>query len=443
MRPLHRFKLSSFQVILLGFAAVILIGAFLLMLPISSKDGIVTPFSDALFTSTSAVCVTGLIVQDTATYWSYFGQAVILILIQIGGLGVVTVAASVSILAGRKIGLGQRSTMQEAMSAPSVGGIVRLTWFILKGVLIVEIIGMLAMMPVFYTMSILSDITDSIDKNNPDDNQNAIYCTIDWLSDNIVEPYEKSFVYEIYKSMALVDLMNATVRIGTRVQLGEETHYVDDIVRGVITNTVTVVTNLISARPNPQAFGKALNGILTQPFLLSTLTGFITDMMADVEITEPEEGDILGSITNTILAHYKYADSSVIEEDMSAITDMLVYLVDQGFLFAIASGELGFEEVLTDKDNIKGLLGTMSGLSVYDIVMSGAFELAVNTMGPMLGSPMNNVVGYTSFVDKIGNHLLEHKQSFHLLENMDYYDLPSKLNHKPNPLVVMYFLQLL
>ena len=98
MRPLHRFKLSSFQVILLGFAAVILIGAFLLMLPTSSKEGVVTPFSDALFTSTSAVCVTGLIVQDTATYWSYFGQAIILILIQIGGLGVVTVAASVYIL---------------------------------------------------------------------------------------------------------------------------------------------------------------------------------------------------------------------------------------------------------------------------------------------------------------------------------------------------------
>ncbi|MBR2349351.1 MAG: Trk family potassium uptake protein, partial [Clostridia bacterium] len=117
MRSLHKLKLSSFQVILLGFAAVILIGAFMLMLPISSKDGIVTPLSDALFTSTSAVCVTGLIVQDTATYWSYFGQAIILILIQIGGLGVVTVAASASILAGRKIGLGQRSTMKEAMSA--------------------------------------------------------------------------------------------------------------------------------------------------------------------------------------------------------------------------------------------------------------------------------------------------------------------------------------
>ena len=89
---------SSFQIILLGFAAVILIGALLLMLPISSKDRVVTPFSDALFTSTSAVCVTGLIVHDTATYWSYFGQAIILLLIQIGGLGVMTVAVCVSFM---------------------------------------------------------------------------------------------------------------------------------------------------------------------------------------------------------------------------------------------------------------------------------------------------------------------------------------------------------
>lgn len=142
-------KLSSFQVILLGFATVILTGALLLMLPISSSEGEFTHFGDALFTSTSAVCVTGLVIADTATHWSYFGQAVILVLIQIGGLGVVTVAASVSILAGKKIGLWQRNTMQEAMSAPSVGGIVRLTWFILKGVLIIEVIGMLAMLPVF------------------------------------------------------------------------------------------------------------------------------------------------------------------------------------------------------------------------------------------------------------------------------------------------------
>lgn len=148
---LHKKKrhLTPFRIIILGFAGVVLFGAVLLMLPISSKSGEVTPFNEALFTSTSAVCVTGLVVRDTATYWSVFGQSVILLLIQIGGLGVVTVAASFALISGRKISLMQRSTMQEAIAAPKVGGIVKLTGFVLKATLIFEVVGAVFMMPVF------------------------------------------------------------------------------------------------------------------------------------------------------------------------------------------------------------------------------------------------------------------------------------------------------
>lgn len=142
-------RLSTFQIIILGFAGVILLGALLLMLPISAADGRVTPFNETLFTATSAVCVTGLVVQDTGSYWSVFGQIVILTLIQIGGLGVVTVAASFALLSGRRISLMQRSTMQDAISAPKVGGIVRLTRFILRGTFLIELLGAVAMLPVF------------------------------------------------------------------------------------------------------------------------------------------------------------------------------------------------------------------------------------------------------------------------------------------------------
>ena len=145
----RKHRLSSFQIIILGFAGVILLGALLLMLPFSTTAGCVTPFNKALFTATSAVCVTGLVVQDTGSYWSVFGQAVILALIQIGGLGVVTVAASFSLLSRRKFSLMQRSTMQDAISAPKVGGIVRLTRFILQGTVLIELLGALAMLPVF------------------------------------------------------------------------------------------------------------------------------------------------------------------------------------------------------------------------------------------------------------------------------------------------------
>ena len=141
--------MTSFQLIIMGFAGVILLGTVLLMLPFSSAEKVITPFPEALFTATSAVCVTGLVVKDTGSYWSLAGQTIILALIQIGGLGVVTVAASVSILSGKKISLMQRSTMQNAISAPKVGGIVRLTRFILRGTFLIEAAGTVLLLPVF------------------------------------------------------------------------------------------------------------------------------------------------------------------------------------------------------------------------------------------------------------------------------------------------------
>ena len=141
--------LTSFQLIILGVAGVILLGTFLLMLPVSSLERVPTPFHEALFTATSAVCVTGLVVKDTGSYWSLTGQTIILVLIQIGGLGVVTVAASVSLLSGKKISLMHRSTMQDAISAPKVGGIVRLTRFILKGTFLIEATGAVLLLPAF------------------------------------------------------------------------------------------------------------------------------------------------------------------------------------------------------------------------------------------------------------------------------------------------------
>lgn len=145
----HKEKLTSFQIIILGFAGVILLGTFLLMLPISSQSGEATTFGRALFTATSAVCVTGLVVVDTASYWSYFGQTVILVMIQVGGLGVISVASFLSMLAGRKISLMQRQTMQNALSAPQMGGIVKLTKFIFITSFAIEAIGTVLLLPVF------------------------------------------------------------------------------------------------------------------------------------------------------------------------------------------------------------------------------------------------------------------------------------------------------
>ena len=133
----------------MAFACVILLGGILLMLPVSSAAGLWTPFSEALFTSTSAVCVTGLVVHDTMTYWSVFGKTVILLLIQIGGMGVVTLSALVLTATGHKLGLVQRTLIQDSIGSEHMGGLVRMVRFIVKIMLTVEGIGACILATVF------------------------------------------------------------------------------------------------------------------------------------------------------------------------------------------------------------------------------------------------------------------------------------------------------
>lgn len=136
----RRFRrtLTQTQFIAVGFLALILVGTFLLMLPFASRDGVGVNFLDALFTSTSATCVTGLVIRDTWTQWTLFGQIVILCLIQIGGLGFVTVGVFFAILLRRRIGLRQRGLMQESSSALKIGGMVKLTKRIIRATVLFE-----------------------------------------------------------------------------------------------------------------------------------------------------------------------------------------------------------------------------------------------------------------------------------------------------------------
>ena len=141
MPILKRSGIAPSQVILGGFVVLISAGTLLLLLPWASRGPGGASFSDALFTATSATCVTGLVVRDTFTYWTPFGQAVILALIQIGGMGVVTMAIAIAMFTGRNISFRSRLFMQESISAPQVGGIVRMTGFAIKATLCIEATG--------------------------------------------------------------------------------------------------------------------------------------------------------------------------------------------------------------------------------------------------------------------------------------------------------------
>lgn len=147
--PILRKKISSFQIIIVSFLALILLGSLVLMLPVSTADGKGASFLDAIFTSTSAVCVTGLVVRNTATYWSTFGKIFLLILIQIGGMGTITMLAEISLVFGKRIGLKERGLIQDALSLHDIGGAVKFIVFVAKSVAVIEGIGAVALTLIF------------------------------------------------------------------------------------------------------------------------------------------------------------------------------------------------------------------------------------------------------------------------------------------------------
>lgn len=145
----QRLLVSTTHIILLSFLVAILIDSVLLVLPISSADGKATPFLDALFTATTSTCVTGLVVTPTVSSWSVFGQVIILLLIQIGGLGVITIMSGLMILLHKKMGIGDRLLLQDAFNLNSLSGLIRFVKRVVAGTLIIESIGALLYMTVF------------------------------------------------------------------------------------------------------------------------------------------------------------------------------------------------------------------------------------------------------------------------------------------------------
>ena len=148
-----KLTLSTTQTILISFVLLIVVGSGLLSLPFAAADGVAVPYIDALFTATTATCVTGLVTVTTASAWSVFGQAVILLLAQIGGLGVITVVSWLMVLANRKLSLSDNLLLQDAFNVNTLSGLAKFVKKVVVGTLVVEGVGallyMLVLVPQF------------------------------------------------------------------------------------------------------------------------------------------------------------------------------------------------------------------------------------------------------------------------------------------------------
>lgn len=195
-----KFSLSTTQTIMLSFLCMILLGSLLLALPISSADGVPVPYLDALFTATTATCVTGLVTLPTVSTWSIFGQAVILVLIQIGGLGVITIISAVMILLHKRMGIGNRLLLQDAFNLNSLAGIIRFVKRVMAGTFLVEGIGaalyMLVFVPEFGLKGIWISIFTAI----------SAFCNagIDIIAENSLCNYATNPIINIVTSLLII-----------------------------------------------------------------------------------------------------------------------------------------------------------------------------------------------------------------------------------------------
>jgi len=197
---MKRIKFTTTQIILLSFLFVILLGSVLLALPISSTSGTAVPYIDALFTATTSTCVTGLVTLPTFSTWSVLGQIVILILIQVGGLGVITVMTGWMLLLNRKLGIGDRLLIQDAFNLNTMSGLVKFVKNVLFGTLIIEGIGavlyMLVFIPEFGARGIWISVFNSV----------SAFCNagIDIIAENSLCNYATNPLINIVTSVLVI-----------------------------------------------------------------------------------------------------------------------------------------------------------------------------------------------------------------------------------------------
>ena len=196
----RKLSLSTTQIILLSFLITILVGSFLLALPISSVDGKRISYMDALFTATTSTCVTGLVTLPTFSTWSVFGQVVILFLIQIGGLGVITIMSGLMLLLNKKMGIGDRLLIQDAFNLNTMSGLAQFVRNVLFGTLVIEGIGavlyMFVFVPEFGAKGIWIAIFNSV----------SAFCNagIDIIAENSLCNYVTNPLINIVTSMLIV-----------------------------------------------------------------------------------------------------------------------------------------------------------------------------------------------------------------------------------------------
>ena len=256
------------------------------------------------------------------------------------------------------------------------------------------------LMPLFHVMDIVSTATSVIDNSEATDS--IVYKTLATTDKHIVKPYEECFVVQLYDSMALIDLMNTTTRIGGKIVFPNNTVlYSDDLTKDMITNTATLAMELTTQTPNTEKLRASLHNIIIHPVLFDVFADTIVIYLNEMEIPEVAEGDMIGELTNKIMVHYKNADKELLKNDVLAITDTLIVLAQNGIVTDLLAENADPEAILASRDKLTDLVASMTALSVFNPLVEGVFDLGMDLVLPNMGIPENNAGGYDYFTEQI------------------------------------------
>lgn len=282
----------------------------------------------------------------------------------------------------KKAGFYKEPAEKKAISlvAGAVGG------FLVFGIML---------MPLFYTMSLFTNITDSVDGLDVEDS--IVYQVIEVADKHVISPYEESFVAQIYESLALVDLMNMTTRLGGKMVLDNgQVVYADDVLKSLAANGVAAGAQITSGHPDPDALGQNIKALTANPVLLDIISDAALVLLQDLEVPPvADESDLIGGLTANIMNHYKNADKALIQGDLNAVSDTLVALIKTGLLTdLLAGGEPNLEAIMANEEMFGELIASMAGLSVFDPVVGGAFQGGIGMLGTTLGIPADDAAAY-------------------------------------------------
>lgn len=259
----------------------------------------------------------------------------------------------------------------------------------ISGLLVLSII----LMPIFYLMGILTDASDALDESDATDSQ--IYQIVEVIDEYVLENYSESFVIQLYGALGIDELMQYTATQGGKIVLESgEVVYANDVLKNILANGLRIAAQITSAESEYLTIKDDLDAILSDPMIASLAAELIMTAIENVELTTPEDGDIMGNIVNDFVLHYQNADKATISNDLKALGSALGVLAEKGIILELIAGNTDFEVMLEDRETLRSVVKAISGLSAFGPTIENAFELGVDILGETLEIPANSEEAY-------------------------------------------------